>query len=300
VHRAARATVLAAVLLGTFAGCSPSNEDASKGDAAADAPVDAPEDGWGTFTGTMQCGDIPVANPSCASCADDRCCEAGETCSANPACVSLRTCLAACEAEDDACADGCREAHAGGRADNAVLSACRMRWCSSECFDGAPATCGFSMPAAACDTCAQAVCCEAGWEAYTQPSFWAYADCVDGCKEASCFDACEQGNDEGRSYYYTFVGCLGTHCAKPCALEGTATCGGFYGPACGTCVQQRCCDVSLSCYEDVACVGLWLCSERCAGDTSCEQACEAQHATSAVTFEALRDCLAASCAGSCP
>lgn len=286
---------------GILVACSSSGDSAPKRDAGADAPPDAIEEGWGTFTGTMQCGDIPVANPSCASCADGKCCEAGEACSANPACVSLRICLAACEGEDDACADGCSLEHAEGKADNAALSACRMRWCADECFNGADATCGFSLPPAACDTCAQAACCEVGWEANTQPSFWAYADCVAGCNnDASCFDACAQGTGEGRSYYYAFVGCLGTHCAEPCALQGAATCGGFYGPACGVCVQQSCCEASLACYGDVACVALRLCADGCAGDATCEQACEAEHAGAVQGYRTLRDCIVAACPDSCP
>jgi hypothetical protein len=273
----------------------PSTVDAGSTESGSDAPSEG-----GALLGTMECGSIPVATEACATCADDHCCSAGEACADNEACVALRSCVAACPADDEPCTDACDDANPEGTADNAVLSACRMRWCGEECFELTGAECGFEQPPASCNECAQSMCCEVGWVSNTQPSFWAYQDCVVLCdpSDGACFDACSAENPDGRDYYMTFIGCLGTHCADGCGIA--ATCGGFYGPACSTCVSDNCCDASLACLLDPACQKLQACVRSCGSDADCVSACEQTSPDAVDAFAALDSCLTSTCAGACP
>ena len=283
-----------------FATACSSSEELSVHDAGvADTAPDVEAETGGALQGTMECGDIPVSTDDCASCADDNCCDEGNTCRANSACVALRECIAACPSQDESCAKGCAEANPDGAADNSVLSACRMRWCGAECFEDTTGSCGFQMPAADCNDCAQSMCCEVGWISNTEPSFWAYQDCVVSCTTASCFAECDSLEPEGRSFYMAFIGCLGTHCADSCGVEPAATCGGFYGDACGSCVSESCCEESTACMLSPNCQRLQACVSACGSDATCVATCEQQTPEGVDAFNAFDECLGSSCAGSC-
>lgn len=278
--------------------CTNSEKLPATSDAGSQADVAAGADAGNALQGTMICGNIPVATRQCASCADDHCCGAGEACAGNPECVALRACQAACIIDDKACADACSSAHAGGQADNAVLSACRLRWCGVQCFDSTGAECGFQLPPAACNDCAQSKCCEVGWVSNTQPSFWSYQDCVANCADAGCFQTCASENPEGRDNYMAFIGCLGTHCAEACAVQPAATCGGFYAEPCGACVSASCCDESTACLLDPACQTLQRCVGACSGD-ACVSQCESASPGAVEALADLDACLASSCGSEC-
>ncbi|MFW5738728.1 MAG: hypothetical protein ACOC1F_00030 [Myxococcota bacterium] len=285
-------------LLG-FVACTSSEElpavDAGVGDANPDALVE----GGGALQGTMQCGEVPVATAACAACADESCCQAGEACAANPECMALRACIGSCPADDAACAEACGDAHPDGAADNAVLAACRMRWCGVECFQSTAGSCGFQFPGA-CNECAQSMCCEVGWLSNTQPSFWRYQACAATCADAACFDACASAEPEGRDYYMAFIGCLGTHCASDCGVDPPATCGAYYDANCGPCVAEHCCEESTACLTDPACRLLHSCVQDCGGDQDCIADCEADHPGAVAAFESYRGCLESACGGLCP
>lgn len=281
-------------------GCTSVEELPATDAGVEEAGPDAVVEGGGALQGTMQCGDIPVSTDACGSCADEHCCDAGEACRANPGCVALRNCLAACPSEDAACAKGCAEANPTGDADNKVLSACRMRHCGGECFEDTTGACGFQLPPSECNDCAQSFCCEVGWVSNTEPSFWTYQDCVATCTTAACFADCDELEPEGRSFYMAFVGCLGTYCAEGCGVQPAATCGGFYGDACGACVSESCCDASVACLLSPACQRLRACVAACGGDASCVADCKAAEPSGADAFSVFDACLGSSCAGMCP
>jgi hypothetical protein len=290
--------------LACSAGCTGSSDEKDAGasldageEAAVDAAIDAAMDS--SFTGTMQCGSIPVASPKCAACADSFCCEQGQACADHPDCVDLRACRRGCAPADQACQEACESLHPEGASYDAALTACRMRQCATDCFAGADVPCGFSIAPAACKTCAETACCDVGYAANLQPTFWDYSICIHGCKDDACFDACAKQHPAGYLYYATWVGCLGTSCQTECGIATPYTCGGDYAGACASCVASHCCKESSVCHEDAACIAVEQCAGACGlADTACLDACRTS--TEADTkWDALRACLAASCANDC-
>lgn len=259
---------------------------------------DAATEGGSSLQGTMECGDVRVATQACATCADEHCCDEGEACASNGECVALRECIAECPTDDAECSAACSEGHPGGSADNSVLAACRMRWCSQSCFSSAGIECGFAMSPATCNDCAQSHCCDVGWESNTEPTFWEYEACVKVCTDAACFQDCDAQHPRGRAFYMAFIGCLGTHCAQGCEVEPAATCGGFFGDECGSCIEQTCCEDASTCMTDPQCQLLRSCRQGCGADAACAASCEQDHPSAVQAADAMDECISA-CAASC-
>ncbi len=280
-------------------GCSngtDSQAQAPEPDAGAagssDAAIDSP------FTGTMQCGNVPVANPTCAACADTNCCTQGNDCAAHQDCLDLRDCRRGCAAADTACQSSCEAQHPEGASFDAALTACRMHQCADACFAGADVTCGFSVSPSACQTCAESVCCEVGYAANLQPVFWDYLRCIRACHDDACFQACASDHPKGQLIYATWLGCLGTSCASECQISPSYTCGANYAAPCDTCVAASCCAQSTACYQDADCVGIDQCAKACGADSACVGGCQTGGEADA-KWTALRSCLTGACAGSC-
>lgn len=207
------------ILMLFAAGCSgSSDEDADAGAAAPDGGADQEAGPPDPFTGTMKCGGVPVANPTCATCADERCCDQGEACAAEPDCLALRECRRGCAPEDRPCQEGCEAIHPQGASLDAPLTACRMHECADDCFDGADVGCGFVVSPEACQDCATSACCQIGYDARLDPAFWDYSSCIVACSDAACFQQCADDHAAGATAYGAWIECLGTNCSTACGV----------------------------------------------------------------------------------
>lgn len=287
---------LALILWPACTGSADTPDAGSSDDAGADVAQDTADDS--PFHGTMQCGNVPVASPACAACADERCCEQGNACADHPDCLALRECRRGCAAQDDACQSACEASHLQGAAYDGALTSCRMHECAEECFGSAQVPCGFSVGPASCQACAESACCDIGYAAHLEPAFWAYQACLVACSDETCRSACASEHEQGSLYYATWLGCLGTDCAAECGISPPYTCGGYYTGACGACVAASCCNESTACYRDAGCVGVELCARKCAGDQACLDACKTSGPADGL-WESLRACLASACATDC-
>jgi len=241
---------------------------------------------------------VPVANPKCATCADDKCCAQGNACADHQDCLDLRECRRGCAGTDEACQSSCEAQHPEGASYDFALTACRMHECADDCFAGADVGCGFSVSPAACQTCAASSCCEVGYAANLEPVFWDYAACIRGCQDNACFQTCASEHPQGYLTYSTWLGCLGSSCASECQINPAYTCGGYYAAPCDACVAASCCTESTACYQDAGCIGIELCAKGCAGEAACLDGCKTGGAADA-KWEALHTCLAGACAADC-
>jgi len=100
----------------------------------------------------------------------------------------------------------------------------------------------------------------------SNPSCLSSAQGINNCLQQSCASACTStGNGSGSNGSGSGGGSSG---------GVTAACGiSFVGTSCASCVQSKCCSVTQTCAQDMACVNIITCVHGCNSVMSCEENC---------------------------
>ncbi|RYZ45882.1 MAG: trypsin-like serine protease, partial [Myxococcaceae bacterium] len=126
-------------------------------------------------------------------------------------------------------------------------------------------------PVLTCDECVdsstQAGACSGTADAcFNDTACAALVQCLNGCQDNACGQACAQANQAGLTKYNAIFSCVctsgcptecgGEDFCKPAPAEG---CGFSFAPptfpaACDGCAESKCCDAQKNCVDDAACV----------------------------------------------
>jgi hypothetical protein len=86
--------------------------------------------------------------------------------------------------------------------------------------------------------------------------------------------------------------------SNPSSLPGVCGLEAHPNPSCDACLDEKCCDASLSCFRsNDNCVDESQCSLDCAYDTACLSACTTRYGSKA--YEPLQSCLLLNCLDVC-
>ena len=117
----------------------------------------------------------------------------------------------------------------------------------------------------------------------------ALLECMYGCADEDCMDACVSANMAGAQGFMPLGECIGEHCDSVCDAEGGS------GPCTPDCTNQQCgddgCDGSCgSCNDGMVCVDGW-CQEGGGGDyTDCEGCTMTECASEIMACQNNSDC----------
>ncbi len=261
--------------------------------------------GQSNYTGTMNCGNIPLMDAACAACADTECCDDGNACAEEPKCLALADCLGYCEADDEDCVTACFTANADGASLYMSLFACTSHNCTSACQAPAEAACGITFQNADCNSCGVQKCCDAMYDAGHSAEFWDNNDCTTSCpaNDNACFVACIVEYQQGFALGAVLDNCLLTECNNEClTTPGTSVCGRaeFNDATCNACLETSCCDEWKSLGGHLDHWLFRLCNTACpTGDTACAEDCLTAHVDGAAMWGSSIGCMATHCSTEC-
>ncbi len=73
----------------------------------------------------------------------------------------------------------------------------------------------------------------------------------------------------------------------------------FKADACGTCVNESCCDEWTTCDKNADCLPLFVCAQKCQGEQACIQECVTMYPTGATPLVTATKCITAKCDAKC-
>jgi hypothetical protein len=132
---------------------------------------------------------------------------------------------------------------------------------------------GFGSPIAACNTCTQDFCCDAGSACGADASCSNLFACIQACAtgDTTCLTACENEYPGGLTPLENFDDCLSTECSAQCGLGSSGSSGGgSSGGGTGTAAKAGLgdpCVADTDCASDL-CNGHW-CTTTCVQNTDC-------------------------------
>ncbi len=154
-----------------------------------------------------------------------------------------------------------------------------------------------------CGACMEASCMSQCNACVSNTECLAWLNCVVGCSDTTCENACTSQHPEGSEVGLAWIGnsgCIGTQCATPCALDGCGLSTNGTYPECDACIESSCCTQGKACANDAECESALTCVQGCtSGDTACEDNCANQYPTGYQKLIDFFDCLSQMCSGKC-
>lgn len=162
--------------------------------------------------------------------------------------------------------------------------------------NGIPGDCSLTVNEALCSKCLQTRCFDVCVVLEDEPTAQDYMDCILGCFDTDCVEACEQSYSSAATALHDLNSCLHMSCPWAC---GAGVCSVSTDSLdCNDCINETCGEACAD-METSPDFNAWTACRQSCSDQACEDSCGLAFPNTSGYFELLVACIEERCTADC-